>query len=158
MYNENFNKIKEMEYIILNTIDMTIFHQTTTFDYIRALFNNLNVDKSFDIESYYNYMDNMYLYILTNDDFGKNMSLICCMLTIVYFTKIRDQHLVQKTYRIISSHLLNGNKFINKLIKYREFVFLKLIDLGTNITDIELLRKHISASTEEFETSIKFMD
>ena len=156
MYKEDFLQIQKMEYRILNNINMSIFHQLTTFDYIRTLIMQLDIIQDFDLEHYYNYIDNVYLFILTEDTCVRNMNLVCCILSIVYFTTIRRLYAIEETYRFIFTDMFCEKDLINQITLCQEFVFERLKQIGTCSTDIELLRDMLNSSTKEFSIDYKF--
>lgn len=145
-----FFEVQLAECKIMKAIDMSIFYQSTIFDYIRSIVERLDVKSSSLLDGYYRYMDNVYLYVLMTDQYKYDIALTCLILTLIYFTARSNSETIAGIYRLIASTVGTDKKNAQNLDKCKSFVLKKLGELGSKEVEVSFLEKQI-----DFEAYLK---
>lgn len=143
-----FFEIQITECKVLKTIDLGAFHKPTIFDFVRSIASELTVKDDNDLDNYYRFMDNIYLYGVMSDHYKYDMSLTCCMFTVVYFSSCSDSDASRQTYSLIASLFGLGSDNIAEIEQAKTFAFKKLKELGTCDHDMETLESKINVAVQ----------
>lgn len=142
-----FFEIQISECKILKAIDLCVFSQPTIFDFIRSLACRLKVHNPGLLDSYYRYIDNLYLYALMSDQYRHDMGLVCLMFTAVYFTARKEPEILNAVYCTMSRVYGAGNVSIRRTEEVKGFIMKKLGELGTSPEDIANLNAKMDLSS-----------
>ena len=88
-------------------------------------------------------MNNLYIYILTTDQYKYDITVICMILTLTFFTAKIKTDIVQQIYRILVSEKGFNKESIEKLKSCKSFILKKLKELGSKETEVDFLDKEI---------------
>lgn len=141
-----FFEIQLAECRIMGILEMSFFYQPTIFDLVRTLVRRLHVTDQLLIDSYYRYVDNVYIYVLKTEQYKHNTALFCLILTLIFFTARNDAYTASRIYAIMASSIGCSRENIENMESCKAFIFKKLAALGSRESEISFLESEINFS------------
>ena len=143
-----FFEIQLAECRIMNMLEMSFLYQPTIFDLTRTLVRKLELTDKLLTDSYFRYVDNVYIYILKTEQYKYNTALYCLILTLIFFTARNDNHTAERIYSIMASTIGHSGEQIENMEACKAFIFKKLVALGSKESEISFLDETISFSSK----------
>lgn len=127
-------------------LEMSFLYQPTIFDLIRTLVRKLEVTDKLLMDSYFRYIDNVYIYVLKTEQYKYNTALYCLILTLIFFTARNDNHTAERIYAIMANTIGNSSEQIENMEACKAFILKKLAALGSKESEISFLNETINFS------------
>lgn len=141
-----FFEIQLTECRIMNILEMSFLYQPTIFDLIRTLVHKLELNDKLLIDSYFRYIDNVYIYVLKTEQYKYNTALYCLILTLIFFTARNDNDTTSRIYSIMATMIGYNSEQIDNMEACKAFILKKLAELGSKESEISFLESQINFS------------
>lgn len=142
-YRISFDKIKSLECKLLQRIDISVLSGDNVFDFVRLMYGRFNCKDNTIVDSYFRFIDNVFLYCLMTDEYNYNIILICLLASIAFFI-IKKNSCCLRFINLVLKFGIGSKKFSKKDIRaHNNFLLIKLKELDIDNDTICILRKNI---------------
>lgn len=142
----NFRELLVIECKVMMKLDLSVLYGPTVIDFVSELAAILVLQDSTMETEFVRFMESICIYILMIDEYKFNISLVCLISALVYFTAKGNPRAVERAYSLLNSVLKQSKDCASRIQSYKIFLFSRLQELGTPTSDLIILERHIDFS------------